>query len=211
MLTTEQVKNLIAMVTDHCIKNKIKLNLDFNSSHIDMAGSMVNGYFSDEIDGDYESILAVGCGKDSSLWAPILLHEYCHSCQWVENKFWFQKASESIGEFFEWVDGVAEGSVDPEPLMKISLQVESDCEARVIKLINELGFANEITTDTYAQRANSYITFYKYILLTKKWYKAGKEPYNQESVWSLFPQTIDLDGSELTPERMAAYDGCVED
>ncbi len=78
-------------------------------------------------------------------------------------------------------------------------------------MIDTLGFIKEIPTDTYAQRANSYITFYKYILQSRKWYKPGKEPYNQEAVWSLFPKTVDLYGSELTPEILAAYEGCVKD
>jgi hypothetical protein len=52
----------------------------------------------------------------------------------------------------------------------------------------------------YIQKANSYLYFYHVMTKTRKWYEAGKQPYNTPAIWSKMPIHFDNDYTVIPPE-----------
>jgi hypothetical protein len=174
-------------------ENGVTLLLEKNQSHILLPdGTYCNGYFED----DPEMVFVVAMGKDIKKWLPVYIHEYCHYRQCIEGApVWRTPAWEGHDEF--WEEWFENGKKYPQEVIdryiNVSMAVEADCERRAVKLLeeNDLG----ISVEEYSQKANSYIHFYNFIRLRRKWYTANKEPYSIEDVWSQFNTTIDDDFS----------------
>lgn len=187
-----QFEDFIEYVEDHCTAHGMKFIKGERSVTYPGSDSPCNGYF----DGNCNPpVLA------SALEAPeaftILVHEFCHSMQFLENCVIWQRhlpteeQKKKYGEcsddiLFHWVDGkieVPEQELDS--IFNGIIGVELDCEKRVVKLIDELNL--DIDKDLYIQRANAYVYFYLYLRKYRKWYSIDKEPYNISDVYVLMP------------------------
>lgn len=153
---------------------------------------------------------AVGLKKEFPEWFRIFVHEYSHFRQYVDNQNYFNAASDDIEVFFNWVAGKAElDEATLHRMGKIAMEIEHDCEARVLKLIAQDGFENILEPGLYARKANAYVNFYLFVMENRKWYKAKQEPYNIEAVYNLFPDNLVILES-LTPEMKEAFELCVK-
>lgn len=197
-------KILLKEIKNFCDINNIEFICDTENTHLELGDDFVNGYFSSE-----PPTLAVAIGKPTKLWLPILVHEYCHAQQFLDDPDWFNRCDSDI--FFDWVAGASTMTQEEaRAAAEAALRLEADCEARVVALINEIGLQSLIEPSVYAQKANAYITFYKFVLKHKKWYSPFKEPYNIEIVWSKFPTVVQLSGCDLTAEIEQLYiDNCI--
>jgi len=150
---------------------------------------LCNGYFITE-----PLTFAVGTGKELDLWLPIYAHEYCHFRQWKEEEPVFRHGFIDGVETFDMAVEVMEGKREATPeefwnWIRRAQSLEADCERRAQTLIE--AWELPIDSEEYAQKANSYLHFYTYIANKKKWYAAGKEPYNVPEVWQEFNTSID--------------------
>ena len=161
------------------------------TSHVKLPDGMeCNGYFADKPSLKF----ACGCGKDIDLWAPIYIHEYCHFTQWRDGiPEWTNLTIDGLyyDDFLDqWLGAGKEFPTEIiHKFINAGITIESDCERRVIKIIEETGM--NIDVGEYAQKANAYVHFYNYIRDFRKWYIPGQEPYNIKEVWSQFNKTID--------------------
>jgi hypothetical protein len=151
----------------------------------------------------------VAIGKPFCDWFLVLVHEYCHYQQWREDAAAFEAACRDIETLFGWLAGDFE--LDPltvKRLGRVALDLEYDCERRVLANLETFGISHLIDRLVYAQKANSYFNFYTYIATHRKWYVGGREPYTQPEVWTAFPTSLVVE-DELSDEREALYALCV--
>lgn len=144
---------------------------------------------------------------------PIILHEWSHMDQWIENaKVWTNNIhkigddyKESVDIIDEWINGSEISDIDKH--IQISLEVELDCEMRTIKKLYEFNLEDKLkfSIDEYIQKANSYIYLYHYVKQTRSWNKTGKAPYLIDNVWKKFPTNFDGDYSILKSEYADLY------
>lgn len=145
-----------------------------------------NGNFSDE---DHDNpFLEVACGKPLEEWIQVFVHEASHMDQFIEKSpAWTGQMVtdeyDSLSLLMLWMDGLVE--LNPKQLydyVRRSLTVEWDCERRTLKKIAEHDLP--INAMEYAQKANSYIWFYRcWLMEHRKWYKAHQEPWNNRKIW----------------------------
>lgn len=97
----------------------------------------------------------------------LLLHEYSHLTQWVENcPEW--AAHQKTPGMWDWLAGKPlKGAAK---VVDATQALEADCERRTVRLIREL--AAPIDVAEYCRRANAYIHFHNVIKAERKWYKA---------------------------------------
>ncbi len=193
---------IVEIVQNYCDEHDIKF-LVVDAPHVQMDDVAVNGYFSST-----DKTLAIAIGKNVLEWVPVLLHEFCHAQQFVENPVSF--TANDTDDFFGWVSGKIDLSQEEVSKQALgALWLEGDCEARTLVLIKEMGLEAIVEPKRYAQKANAYITFYKYMLENRCWYSPGCEPYALDEVWSSFPEEIFSWGCELTDDIRKLFKKCV--
>ena len=145
------------------------------------------GYF----DGD-NRVLAVGIGRDEDSWLGILLHEYCHLTQWVENQPVWRQYRE---EMWDWLAG--KRIRNPEQAVRSVQATEEDCERRTIRLAVEM--QAPIDLEKYIRGANAYIHFHNVILETRKWYREDASLIDDPAVLEAANPTLDTDFRKTPP------------
>lgn len=154
-------------------------------------GQMCNGYFYGDEETRDNGELAVATKKPPDQWLQILIHEFSHCLQWVENGpawnvTYIDDEQDAYTMLQDWMTG--EIDLDPEEAEScavLSRMHEHDCDQRAVKLIEE--WKLPINIDQYIQRSNAYHLFYNYIGETGKWYPEGIEPYKTEMIWKQMP------------------------
>lgn len=145
-------------------------------------------------------------GKTEEEFLSLIAHEYCHMQQFLEDSpLWVDAA-----EFSLWEDWLAGADVAPDALTRVwhrIVQLEADCEARVLALAEELGL--ELDLKCYARRANSYLLFYAWALKNRRFYKTA--PYEIDAIVAhmpdyLLPLEAYVGGMSL--EMMLLFDQC---
>jgi hypothetical protein len=156
-----------------------------------------HGYFDEE-----NKMLKCATGKHYSKWVPVLVHEYSHFEQWMEQTpIWKNSVcdeDETGYDYFLWVKRKKE--VSDKKIRKIVSCVrdmELDCERRAHKNLKK--FDLPLDRDMYAQCANAYIHFYNWTYERRKWYKPKKCPYQMREITKHMPKTLRGNYSK-TPE-----------
>lgn len=157
--------------------------------YIDNDGFPCGGYFCGET-----KVLAVATDRKEDSWLGVLLHEYCHLTQWIEDQpVW----RESRDEMWSWLDG--KRIKDPRGAVRTVQAVEADCERRTIRLIREMGAPVDL--ERYTRSANAYIHFHNVMADKRKWYRAGTVMQEVESLMAACNPTFDRDFSK-TPDAL---------
>ena len=187
-----------------------KYNVTFLMSGLDYVqygDGKSNGYFDPE-----DKEMAISIGKPVEQWIDTLVHESCHFDQWVQNcKTWKDMMNEKVDactQLFEWLEN--DRKLSKEKALKMAYimrDLELDNERRTIEKIKK--YKLPINTKEYCQKAGAYITFYNYIGKHKKWYKIGKEPYNNKKIRSLMPTNLRGKYDVLSPKLEKLYKECV--
>lgn len=159
-----------------------------------------NGYFCDD-----SLTMATACGQDFDKWFSVFIHESSHFDQWYEDDpVW------AVGKIDGWeaadiMELWLQGTVELNSKQKLNianraLAVELDCERRTIEKIQEWDLPMD--TEYYAQRANAYVWFYHYLMLTRKWYTIGKEPYNIPELVAAMPKDMEKGNYSKLPVKI---------
>lgn len=159
----------------------------------------VAGYF-DAFDdsGPLISMLKI---NDDDIFCGILLHEYCHVTQWVENCTVWREDNKMASrcDMDGWIGSGKKLSNAMKRTFELRRELEADCERRTVRLIREL--QAPVDLPRYIQRANSYIHFYNTIPVTNQWYHPDKVPYLVDSVNKMFRSDRIEDDFTVTPKR----------
>jgi hypothetical protein len=130
--------------------------------------------------------LVIASNMPESSFLGVLLHEYSHVTQWVENCTIWQQDS-AFGEIIntdEWIGTGKRCTVKIRKSFALRRDLEADNERRTVRLIKELNAPVDLPE--YIRRANSYVHFYNTIPVTNQWYHPERVPYRMPQVTKLF-------------------------
>ncbi len=187
-----------------------KYDITFLMSGLDYVkwgDSKSNGFFNPE-----SKEMAISIGKPVEKWLNTLVHESCHFDQWVQNcKAWRDMMNikpDACTQLFNWVGNERKLSKEKAiEMASIMRDLELDNERRTIEKIKK--YKLPINTKEYARGAGAYVMFYNYIGKHKKWYKIGKEPYNNKKIRRLMPTNLRGKYDVLTPKLEKLFKECV--
>jgi hypothetical protein len=163
-----------------------------NSSNVECGG-----YFCDE-----QKVLAVAVDRSEEAWLGVLLHEYSHLTQWVEQTpIW----RDYRADMWDWLEG--RRIKDPAAAVKSVQEVEADCERRTMRLAREL--EAPINLETYARSANAYIHFHNVMADKRKWYRPGVVMAERPELLAAANPTFDTDFSVTSPELRKQLEACL--
>lgn len=136
--------------------------------------------------------LAVATGGSEAAWLGILLHEYCHVTQWVENGPLWRAYR---GEMWDWLAG--KRIRNPRDAVRAVQALEEDCERRTIRMIWELDAP--INVEEYAKSANAYLHFHNVMADKRKWYRPGTVMQDIPELMAAANSTLDTDFTKTPP------------
>ena len=149
------------------------------------------GYFDPD-----ERILAVA-GRSND-WREILVHEYAHLTQWVDDCEEWRRCDEhdSLRKMSAWLEGEEVKDID----LHIDLvkYLELDNEKRAVKLIKKWGIETDIKD--YVRKANAYVIWHNYLKLSRKWPQPGNGPYSNRKLIDAMSSKFNMNYDKLSPK-----------
>lgn len=196
-------KDLLKLVKESCDEYKVQFYVG-TGKYVTYNGKFKsNGFFDSEV-----PKLAITTNVKN--WELILVHEYCHLRQWIENCIHWRKYVRLNGDLIsEWIDGNKIDKRGVTRQINALLNLERDCEQRSVKILQSFNVSQK-AIDQYIQKANAYTIFYLFVLKHKKWYKIGQEPYNIPKVWKSFSNSFDIDVQQEFEKNEHLYWNCVD-
>jgi len=172
MKYTKQEQAFINHVKKICRIYGVKCSLR-NVSFVKMSGESVrcSGWFDEE-----KPELVVAMNRPD--WIEILVHEYSHLTQWVEQIKLWKDAEVSLEKVWSWLDGKNCRNIDKH--IAVARDLELDNEKRSVKVIQTFGL--KVNIDNYIRKANAYVNFYNWMRITRRWSKPNNSPYKNEAV-----------------------------
>ena len=186
----DRIKYFIAFVKAECRKEGVKCDLR-NTSYVKISNSIkASGYFDENV-----PTLVCSMGRKDSI--EILVHEYCHLTQWRERIPLWVEAEISMNLIDEWLSGKEVKNIKKH--IEISRDLELDNEKRAVNTIKE--FNLPINLDNYIRKANSYVHFYNYMLISRRWATPTKSPYTNKRLLESMSTKFNMNYKKL-PKRI---------
>lgn len=185
----------IKYVKQECKKHNIKCVLK-NTKTVKLDGSSrCSGYF------DEESLVVAMKRPDA---IQILVHEYGHLTQWVDQcKIWVRSTNQqSHDKLYRWLAG--ENIKDIKEAVEICRDLELDNEKRSVKIIQR--FNLNIDTDLYIKKANAYIQFYNYLLISRRWCNPSNTPYKNNNLVEVMSDRFDMNYKKLSKKLLKIFE-----
>lgn len=181
MKLTKHDKKFIERVKEDCKKYKISCKLKDVQYLKPVPSIRCTGYFDDE-----NRSLQVAMKERDSF--EILVHEYGHLTQWVDQVPVYTKASKYLYAVDDWIGGLNL----PMPMVEAAIQgvvdLELDNERRSVKLIDKYNLS--IDKEKYIRKANAYLYFYHWMKKTRKWSRPENMPYKNKRIVAAMPTTL---------------------
>ena len=188
-------KEFIKHVKQEYKKHNVKCILK-NTKTVQLDGSSrCSGYFDEES-------LVVAMNRPDAM--QILVHEYCHLTQWVDQcEIWVHSTNyQSHDKLYRWLAG--EDIKDIEQAIAICRDIELDNEKRSVKMIKK--FNLDIDIDLYIKKANAYIQFYNYLLISRRWCKPSNTPYKNNTLVEAMPIKFNMDYKKLSKKLLKIFE-----
>jgi hypothetical protein len=189
-------KEFIKHVKLECKKHNVKCILK-NTKTVKLTddNDRCSGYFDEEN-------LVVAMNRPDAI--QILVHEYCHLTQWVEQcDLWVASVkNESHDKLYRWLAGEEVKGI--EKAISICRDLELDNEKRAVKVIKRFNLPVDI--DIYIKKANAYVQYYNYILLSRKWCNPKNTPYKNERLVEAMSTKFNMDYSKLTNKLLKIFE-----
>ena len=194
---TDKEERFVRWVKKQCRKHGVKCKLK-NVSYLRLSGNIrCSGYF-DDATSDSPTLVVAMNRRD---WVEILVHEYCHLTQWLDQESIWTKAGDSLPLIDEWLSGVE--VPDIEKHLGVARDLELDNEKRTVALIEKWGL--NVDTKMYIKKANAYIQFYNYMYYSRKWSKPGNSPYTNKTIIDAMPDTFRMRYSDISKRLIKLY------
>jgi hypothetical protein len=184
---TKKELQFVEFVKQECKRYNIKCKLK-PVKYLRLSGNIkCSGYFDEE-----EPALAVATNRQD--WLEILVHEYCHLTQWLDNGSIWKKGTTSLAYVFEWLAGADVKRVNKH--IDAARDLELDNEKRSVAMIKKWDL--NIDTDSYIKKANAYVQFYNYMKQTRKWCVPNNSPYKNARVVDAMSTKFNLNYKKLS-------------
>lgn len=175
----KSAKHFLHYVKGKCKKHGIKLILR-EVNYLVLNGNIkCSGYFCDD-----EKKLVVAMKSPIAL--EILVHEFGHLTQYVDNCKQWKNLGNSLNKLDDWLSG--KNIRNYEKHINAARELELDNEKRAVKIIKE--FDLNINIPDYIAKANSYVYFYNWLKTTRKWSSPNNSPYKNKSLIKVMPKTF---------------------
>lgn len=179
---TEQ--EFVQFVKDECKYYGVKCSLN-NTKQCYLGKGKCSGFFNQDT-----PELRVAMLND--VWLPTLVHEYCHLRQWIEKEpIWVKCIEEKSYEAWDKMATISQEELDYH-LSNIR-DLELDNEKRSVAMIKKLKLP--IDVKEYTKKANSYVMFYNYMKVSRKWCKTP--PYKNKRIIEAMPSKFSMDYSKF--------------
>lgn len=186
----DKIKYFIAFVKAECRKEGVKCDLR-KTKYVKISDKIkASGYFD-------ESVPTLVCSMNRKDSIEILVHEYCHLTQWREGIPLWKAATESMNIVDEWIAGKEVRNIEKH--IAASRDLELDNEKRSVKIIKEFGLPIDI--EKYTRKANSYVHFYNYLMISRRWCKTNNSPYNNKRLIEVMSPRFNMKYTKL-PKRI---------
>lgn len=190
-----EAQEFIKHVKQECKKHNINCVLK-NTKTVKLTddNDRCSGYFDEES-------LVVAMNRPDAL--QILVHEYCHLTQWVEQcDSWVASVkNESHDKLYRWLAG--EDIKDIKKAISICRDLELDNEKRAIKMIKRFNLPIDI--DIYIKKANAYVQYYNYLPISRKWCSPKNTPYKNNRLVELMSSKFNMNYNKLTKRLLKAF------
>lgn len=202
MLRNKSHISFLKHVKRECRRYRITLILS-NESTFKYGEQSYGGYFD-----HYTKELGVTHGNNEYSMIPLLVHEFSHMEQWIDNDPSYtahiRGGYESSTIMDNWLDGKEyEYSTIKKAIGQLR-DCELNCERRAILNIRKYGL--DIDVDDYCQTANAYILFYNYIMRKRRWEYQEPVTMIPEIISEMPTDLYSLDYTKMSPNHRELYD-----
>ena len=159
----DQFKPFISHIKKMCNTKGIELMLSPSKTVVltDNFSTECSGYF----DGG-DKVLAVACGKPFEDWIEILIHEYGHMQQWMNDERW-ETWGDNCVILWDWMDKCKLlNNSQLKFVIDKMIELERDCEIRALQIIDK--WSLPINKSRYKRKANLYLYSYRLMPILRK-------------------------------------------
>jgi len=185
----KNAQQFVNHVKSECKTNGIKVELRKRKYLVISGNIKCSGYFDSE-----EKRLVVATERED--WLPILVHEFGHFTQWMDDCKEWRTSGDSLGEVDEWLGGKEIKNIKRS--LGKSRDLELDNEKRSVAIIKAWGLPIDIKT--YTQKANAYIQFYNWMFFTRRWCSPTNSPYKNPKIYEEMPTTFRMNYKQMSPK-----------
>ena len=113
----------------------------------------------------------------------------------------WKQAEKSLGIVWEWLDGENHRNITKH--ISVARDLELDNEKRSVKLIKK--FKLPIDVKLYIKKANAYVLFYNYMLITRRWCKPNNSPSRNPILLAECSDKFDMRYDKLSDDILDAF------
>lgn len=157
--------------------------------YVSLYGNKCSGWFDETVPELVVSMKRTDC-------IEILVHEYSHLTQWVEGIELWGRAEVSLTKLWGWLDGKNHRNMAEH--IGVCRDLELDNEKRSVKNIKK--FNLDIDPQQYIKRANAYVQFYNYLVISRKWSNPDNSPYKNQRLLEAMSPKFNMKYDTLTPK-----------
>lgn len=181
-------KRFLEHVIEQCKLKNVELDLR-KSKYLELSDNIkCGGYFDSDIP-------KLACAMDHKESKTLLIHEYCHMTQWLDEIPLWNESAESIELVDKWLGGEDVENIGKH--VRISKDLELDNEKRAVQIMKDWDL--EIDIEDYIRKSNAYVLFYLYLEKSRKWSVPGNSPYTNKRVLELMSSKFDMNYDVLDP------------
>ena len=187
------------LVKKKCKQHGVKLDIR-DTTFVKLDNIRCSGYF----DGGETPQLVVA-GKRPDM-ASILVHEFSHLTQWVDGIDLWDASNDSLNKLTEWLGGKNVKNIHKH--IELCRELELDNEKRASKYVKKYKLG--IKPSDYIRRANAYVLFYNWLLISRKWSSPKNSPYTNKNLSKVMSNKFDMDytiqdKTILSPKILEAF------
>lgn len=187
------IKRFIQHIKSECKARGVKVDLR-PGAYVKIGAIKCSGYFDEQ-----DKKLVVALNQSAAL--EILVHEFAHFTQWIENCEAWRIGSKNYHKVDEWLSGKNFKNIHR--YMAEARDLELDNEKRSVKLIKK--FKLPIDTKLYTKKANAYVQFYNWMLTTRRWCKPNNSPSKNEFVLAMCSDKFNMNYNKLSKRLEEAF------
>lgn len=188
-------QQFIKFVRLQCKQHGIKLILKKRAYLVLSRNVRCSGYFD-------ESARKLVVAMNNSGALSVLVHEFAHLTQWVDNCEPWRTLGNSLDKLHGWLDGEEVKGI--KRALAKARDLELDNEKRAVKLIKEWNLPIDIKV--YTQKANAYVQFYNWMYFTRRWCTVKNSPYRNPKIYKEMPTIFNMNYNEMSDKYKKVFE-----
>ena len=185
-------RQFVKFVRSHLAEYGMKLIIG-RGKHVNTDGFRCSGYFD-----EYGGTIAVA--RKSNEFMQVLVHEYCHFLQYINNSKIYKKCYDASFIVDQWLKGKNYPIKKVKRAFFLVRAMERDCERRALKIIKD--FNLKIDSKMYAKRAHVYIYSHFLMEKTRKFDSFKRNPYYSKYVLKIMPSNMAVLSHRSIPPKI---------